>query len=92
MRWQDLAARPVEVVRGGEGLGRSRGGFTGKLRLSADGRCRLLSLIVTPGRRADCTRFTPALEKIRVPRSGLSRPRKKPGSLAVAALAIRLRS
>ncbi|MFJ5038922.1 IS5 family transposase [Streptomyces parvulus] len=67
---------------GGEGQGRSRGGFTTKLHLSADGRCRPLSLIVTPGQRADCTQFTPVLEKIRVPRTGPGRPRKKPDSLA----------
>ncbi|MFF2205768.1 IS5 family transposase [Streptomyces sp. NPDC058145] len=67
---------------GCEGLGRSRGGFTSKLHLSADGRCRPLSLVVTPGQRADCTQFKPVLEKIRVPRRGLGRPRKKPDSLA----------
>ncbi|MEV4937370.1 IS5 family transposase [Streptomyces zaomyceticus] len=67
---------------GGEGLGRSRGGFTSKLHLSADGRCRPLSLIVTPGQRADCTQFMPVLEKIRVPRVGPGRPRRKPDSLA----------
>ncbi|MFG3199905.1 IS5 family transposase [Streptomyces sp. NPDC048208] len=67
---------------GGEGLSRSRGGFTTKLHLSADGRCRPLSLIVTPGQRADCTQSKPVLEKIRVPRLGLGRPRKKPDSLA----------
>lgn len=67
---------------GGEGLGRSRGGFTSKLHLSADGRCRPLSLIVTPGRRADCTQFKPVLENIRVPRVGPGRPRRKPDSLA----------
>ncbi|WP_372503305.1 IS5 family transposase [Streptomyces rhizoryzae] len=67
---------------GGEGLGRSRGGFTSKLHLSADGRCRPLSLIVTAGQRADCTQFIGVLEKIRVPRKGSGRPRKKPASLA----------
>ncbi|MGW3828900.1 IS5 family transposase [Streptomyces sp. NPDC005071] len=67
---------------GGEGLGRSRGGFTTKLHLSADGRCRPLSLIVTPGQRADCTQFKPVLEKIRVPKTGPGRPRKKPDSVA----------
>ncbi|ALO13500.1 Transposase [Streptomyces venezuelae] len=67
---------------GGEGLGRSRGGFTTKLHLSADGRCRPLSLVVTPGQRADCTHFIAVLERIRVPRPGLGRPRKKPDSLA----------
>ncbi|WP_442813077.1 IS5 family transposase [Streptomyces sp. NBC_01800] len=67
---------------GGEGLGRSRGGFTSKLHLSADGRCRPLSLIVTPGQRADCTQFKPVLGKIRVAKSGPGRPRTKPDSVA----------
>ncbi|MFD9442322.1 IS5 family transposase [Streptomyces sp. NPDC060006] len=67
---------------GGEGLGRSRGGFTSKLHLSADGRCRPLSLVVTAGQRADCTQFQTVLAKIRVPRRGPGRPRTKPDSLA----------
>ncbi|MPY31527.1 IS5 family transposase [Streptomyces adustus] len=67
---------------GSEGLGRSRGGFTSKLHLSADGRCRPLSFIVTPGQRADCTQFMKVLDKIRVPKLGLGRPRKKPDSVA----------
>ncbi|MFF4098525.1 IS5 family transposase [Streptomyces sp. NPDC001903] len=67
---------------GGEGLGRSRGGFTTKLHLSADGRCRPLSLVVAPGQRADCTRFKPVLERIRVPKPGPGRLRKKPDSVA----------
>ncbi len=67
---------------GGEGLGRSRGGFTSKVHLSADGRCRPLSLVVTAGQRADCTQFEPVLEKIRVPRTGPGRPRKTPDSVA----------
>ncbi|MEV0447498.1 IS5 family transposase [Streptomyces sp. NPDC050600] len=50
--------------------------------LSADGRCRPLSLTVTAGQRADCTQFVPVLEKIRVPRLGPGRPRKKPASVA----------
>lgn len=66
----------------GEGLGRSRGGFTTKLHLSAEGRCRPLSLVVTPGQRADCTQLDPVLDKICVPRTGPGRPRKKPDSLA----------
>ncbi|WP_443078954.1 IS5 family transposase [Streptomyces sp. NBC_01497] len=67
---------------GGEGLGRSRGGFTSKLHLSADGRCRPLSLVLTGGQRADCTQFEAVLEKIRVPRTTVGRPRGKPDSLA----------
>ncbi|MGW8330365.1 IS5 family transposase [Streptomyces sp. NPDC055897] len=65
-----------------EGLGRSRGGFTTKVHLSADGRCRPLSLTVTPGQRADCTQFEPVMDKIRVPRTGLGRPRRRPDSLS----------
>ncbi len=79
-------AKPLRPPGGGggedEGLGRSRGGFTSKIHLSADGRCRPLSLVVTPGQRADCTQFESVLEKIRVPRLGPGRPRKKPDSLA----------
>ncbi|MGA4979891.1 IS5 family transposase [Streptomyces cinereoruber] len=67
---------------GGEGLGRSRGGFTTKLHPSTDGRCRPLSLIVTPGQRVDCTQFIAVMEKIRVPRLGPGRPRVKAESLA----------
>jgi hypothetical protein len=65
----------------GEGLGRSRGGFTTKIHLSADGRCRPLSLLITPGQRADCTQFRAVLEKVRVPRP-IGRPRSKPESVA----------
>ncbi|MFH9656401.1 IS5 family transposase [Streptomyces anulatus] len=83
---RDAVAEPGHPPGGGgaegEGMGRSRGGFTSKLHLSADGRCRPLSLIVTPGQRADCTQFLPVLEKIRVPRVGPGRPRRKPDSLA----------
>ncbi|WP_405798114.1 IS5 family transposase [Streptomyces sp. NBC_01506] len=79
--WQSLRP-PGGGGAGGEGLGRSRGGFTTKIHLSADGYCRPLSLIVTPGQRADCTQFKPVLEKIRVPKSGPGRPRRKPDSVA----------
>jgi len=41
-----------------------------------------MSLIVTPGQRADCTQFQPVLEKIRVPKLGPGRPRKRPNSVA----------
>lgn len=66
----------------GESLGRSRGGFTTKVHLSAEGRCRPLSLLVTPGQRADCTQFEPVMDKIRVPRVGLGRPRRRPDSVS----------
>ena len=67
-----IAPEPVPGGGGaaGEALGRSRGGLTTKIHLSADGRCRPLSLVVTPGQRADCTQFEPVMDKIRVPRLG----------------------
>ncbi|MFI6847264.1 IS5 family transposase [Kitasatospora sp. NPDC050467] len=67
---------------GGEALGRSRGGFTTKIDLSADGHCRVLSLVITPGQCADCTQFEPVMEKIRVPRLGCGRPRTTPDSVS----------
>ncbi|MDV9188902.1 IS5 family transposase [Streptomyces sp. SR27] len=66
----------------GEQLGRSRGGFTTEVHLSAEGRCRPLSVLITPGQQADCTQFEPVLEKIRVPRTGRGRPRHTPDSVA----------
>jgi len=61
----------------------SRGGFTTKIHLCADGRCRPLSLIITPGQRADCTQFKAVLDKLRVPHIGPGRPRTRPDSLSM---------
>lgn len=66
----------------GECLGRSRGGFTTKIHLSADGRCRPLSVVLTPGQHGDSPQLRPVLEAIRVPRLGPGRPRTRPDSLA----------
>ncbi|EGJ73759.1 putative transposase [Streptomyces sp. Tu6071] len=73
---------PGEGGAGGEGLGRSRGGFTSKIHMSADGRCRPLSLLLTAGQRGGSPQLRPVLEKIREPRPGPGRPRKKPDSVA----------
>ncbi|PNE39467.1 transposase [Streptomyces noursei] len=85
MRSRAGARPPVPVPGGGgapgEALGRSRGGLTCKLHLSADGKCRPLSLVITPGQRADCTQFEPVMDKIRVPRTGAGRPRRLPDSV-----------
>ncbi|MFG3365033.1 transposase [Streptomyces sp. NPDC048156] len=66
----------------GEALGRSRGGLTTKIHVAAEGRCRPLSLLITPGQRADCTQFEPVMGKIRVPRTGVGRPRRIPDSVS----------
>lgn len=62
-------------------LGRSRGGLTSKIHLSADRRCRPLSLILTPGQAADSPRFIPVMDKIRV-RGPVGRPRTRPAAAA----------
>lgn len=62
-------------------LGRSRGGLTSKIHLTADRRCRPLSFILTAGQAADSPQFIPALEKIRV-RLPVGRPRSRPGAVA----------
>ncbi|WP_354598842.1 IS5 family transposase [Streptomyces sp. JL1001] len=59
-------------------LGRSRGGLTRKIHLACDGRGRPLGFVVTGGNTNDCTRFTAAMEAIRVPRIGPGRPRVRP--------------
>ncbi|MFJ2093864.1 IS5 family transposase [Streptomyces sp. NPDC087901] len=60
------------------GLGRSRGGFTTKIHLSCEQGQRPLSLLVTAGQRGDSPQFAAVLDGIRVPRTGLGRPRVRP--------------
>ncbi|MFD5514341.1 IS5 family transposase [Streptomyces sp. NPDC127051] len=62
----------------GECLGRSRGGFTTKIHLAADGRCRPLALVLTPGHYGDGPQFERVLEQVSVPRLGVGRPRTRP--------------
>jgi hypothetical protein len=57
-----------------EGIGRSRGGLTGKIYLACDGRGRPLSIVLTAGNVNDCTRFDEVLAGIRVPGSGRDGP------------------
>ncbi|MFF3305643.1 IS5 family transposase [Streptomyces sp. NPDC002908] len=63
----------------GECLGRSRGGFTTKIHLAADGRCRPLALVLTPGHYGDGPQFERVLEQVSVPSIGVGRPRTRPG-------------
>lgn len=66
----------------GECLGRSRGGFTTKIHLAADGRCRPLSIVVTAGQRGDSPQFEAVMNKICVPCIGPGRPRTRPDSVS----------
>ncbi|WP_399895166.1 IS5 family transposase [Streptomyces sp. BBFR51] len=63
---------------GDHGLGRSRGGFTTKLHLAVAQGHKPMSIVVAAGQRGDSPQFEPELEKVRVPRIGLGRPRDRP--------------
>lgn len=60
------------------GLGRSRGGLTTKLHLACEQGQKLMSLVLTAGRRGDSPQFAPVPARIRVPRLGSGRPRTTP--------------
>ncbi|WP_414626028.1 IS5 family transposase [Microbispora rosea] len=78
----ELVRPPGGGGSAGECLGRSRGGLTTKIHLSADGRRRPLSLVLTPGQHGDSPQFQAVLEKISVPRLGPGRPRGRPDSVS----------
>lgn len=59
-------------------LGRSRGGFTTKIHLACEQGQRPLALLITAGQRGDSPHFTAVLEAVRVPRTGVGRPRVRP--------------
>ncbi len=62
----------------GECLGRSRGGFTIKIHIAADGRCRPLAVLLTPGHYGEGPQLEPVLQQVSVPRIGVGRPRTRP--------------
>ena len=62
-----------------EALGRSRGGLSTKIHLTADRRCRPVTGILTPGQHGDCPQFIPLLNQVRIARRGKGRPRTRPG-------------
>lgn len=61
-----------------EGLGRSRGGLSTKVHLAADIRCRPVATLTTPGQRHDSLVLEAVLGKVRIPRVGRGRPRRRP--------------
>ncbi|MGW2045886.1 IS5 family transposase [Streptomyces sp. NPDC001858] len=72
-------SRPgAETEPDGHGLGRSRGGLTTKVHLAVEQGQKPMSIVITAGQRGDSPQFEPVLERIRVPRQGLGRPRKRP--------------
>jgi hypothetical protein len=58
-------------------VGRSRGGLPTKVHMAADGRCRPLALVLTPGQTGDAPAFEYVMAALRVPRRR-GRPRTRP--------------
>ncbi|QOC92233.1 IS5 family transposase [Micromonospora craniellae] len=67
------AAEPADHA-----LGRSRGGLTTKLHLACEQGRMVLAFVITGGQRGDSPQFTTVLDRIRVPRLGVGRPRCRP--------------
>ncbi|MET8331773.1 IS5 family transposase [Streptomyces sp. NPDC005181] len=68
----------IAVEPGDHGLGRSRGGLTTKVHLAVEQGQKPMSIVVTAGQRGDSPQFETVLERVRVPRLGLGRPRTRP--------------
>ena len=73
-------ANDKNPAAGREALGRSRGGLSTKIHLTADRRCRPVTRILSPGQHGDCPRFIPLMVAIRIGRRGKGRPRTRPGA------------
>ncbi|WP_328393244.1 IS5 family transposase [Nocardia sp. NBC_00416] len=68
---------PGEREPGDHALGRSRGGWTTKLHLTCEDRCRVMSMLLTGGQAGDSPHFAAVLDRIQIPASG-SRARRRP--------------
>jgi transposase len=64
-----------------QALGRSRGGLTSKVHLLVEGRGRPMGLVLSAGQVHDSKQMTSVLDRVRVPRKGPGRPRKRPVSV-----------
>jgi transposase len=62
-------------------LGKSRGGWTTKIHLIADSRCRPLARITTAGQRGDSLAFEPLMARLAIRRRGRGRVRTRPARL-----------
>ncbi|WP_443070817.1 IS5 family transposase [Streptomyces sp. NBC_01685] len=70
--------RPGRSEPENHALGRSRGGLSTKVHLASDSRARPLSIHVTAGQAGDAPAFEAVMAGIRIPRSGVGRPRTRP--------------
>lgn len=62
-------------------LGRSRGGLSTKVHLASDSQARPLAIHVTAGQAGDAPAFEAVMARIRIPRTGLGRPRTRPATV-----------
>nr|MBA2617701.1 IS5 family transposase [Rubrobacter sp.] len=69
-------------ARGGrqdeEALGRSRGGFSTKFHIRAEGSGKPMAFLLSPGQRHEAKLFEPLMEAGAVERIGTGRPRSRP--------------
>lgn len=65
-----------------EALGRSRGGFSTKIHVRADGKGRPITLGLTPGQWHDSRAFEPLMNGGAIKRRGPGRPRLRPRRVA----------
>jgi Transposase DDE domain len=76
-----------------EALGRSRGGYTTKVHIAADTRCRPVARVVTAGQRHDSIAFEAVMANLRIERPGQDRRRTRPDGVledkAYSSMAIR---
>ncbi len=76
-----------------EALGRSRGGYSTKVHIAADKRCRPVARVVTAGQRHDSIAFDAVMANLRIERPGRGRPRTRPDRVladkAYSSMAIR---
>lgn len=68
---------PGEWEPGDHALGRSRGGWTTKLHLACEDRCRVMGMLLTAGQAGDSPHFVEVLDRINVSRPG-RRARRRP--------------
>ena len=61
-----------------EALGRSKGGFSTKIHLQAEGMGKPMQFVVTSGQTSDVKGFAPLNAKVKVKRLGRGRPKQRP--------------
>jgi len=71
------AKTPTEYAAD-QALGYSQGGFSTKIHLVCDGKGRPLAATISPGQAHESQHLGTSLDKVRVPRNGRGRPRKRP--------------